>query len=95
MECKCYAFAVGGMPDPLLHPLRAKRIYQYLRSEMEGLVGMHIHDRHHTLLVFGALNDAKRARNKFIATGNHAGDKIMECELSDDGKNLTVVRNAE
>lgn len=92
---KCFAFAVGGMPDPVIHPLRAKRIYQYLKSEMDGMVGMHIFDRHHTFLIFGTLNEAKRGRNRFRMTGNSAGDNIMECVLSEDGQTLTVVKKAE
>lgn len=91
----CYAFVVGGMPNPLLHPRRAKQAEKYLKSEIEGLVGVHMYDKHHTFLVFGSLNDAKRARNRIIATGNAAGRSIMEAELSDDGALLVVGKEAD
>lgn len=92
---ECYAFAIGGMPNPLAHPLRAKKTAEWLAKNMDGLIGVHLYDRYHTFLIFGTLNEAKIARNRIVAEGNDAGTHIMRAELSEDKQTLNVKEPAD
>lgn len=91
---KCYAFAIGGLPDPLLHPIQARKVRDFIVS-LEGLAGMHLYDRYHTLLAFETMNQAKRARNRIRDAGNPVGNHIMNTEISEDRKMMTVLGPAD
>ena len=92
---ECYAFAIGGMPDPIMHPIRAKRTAAWLMDVAEGLIGLHPCDRYHTLLVFKTLNDAKVSRNRIVAAGNEAGTHIMRSTFDDETGTLNVIESAD
>lgn len=79
----CYAFATGGLPHPARHPIKAWKTNRYL-DELEGLIGVHLHTRYQTLLIFETLNEAKIARNRIEAMGNAVGRDIMKCEIRND-----------
>lgn len=79
----CYAFAVGGMPDPVRHPIEARKVKRFMDG-LEGLIGVNLHSRYQTLLIFETLNQAKIARNQLGAAGNHTGRNIMKCEIQHD-----------
>ena len=91
---KCFAFAIGGMSDPFMHPIQAKKVKDFLK-ELDGLLGIHLFDRYHTFLVFDTLNNAKVARNRFRAEGNQTGSNIMNAELSDDKQTLNIIDKAD
>ena len=86
---ECYAFGIGGMPNPILHPRQAKQVSDFLNS-LDGMLGIHLVDRYHTLLAFETLNQAKIARNRIKAEGNPVGDHIMNAEISEDRQMITV-----
>lgn len=86
---ECYVFGIGGLPDPLLHPIQAKKVSDFLKK-LDGLAGLHLADRYHTLLAFETLNQAKIARNKIKAEGNPVGNHIMTAEISEDRQTITV-----
>lgn len=86
---ECFAFAIGGLPNPILHPKQADAMSKFLKG-LDGFIGMHLYDRYHTFLVFDTLNHAKVARNRFTATGNRAGNHIMAATISDDQQTLTI-----
>lgn len=92
---KCYVFAVGGLPDPILHPKQARKVMEFFQG-LKGLTGIHLYDRYHTLLVFETLNQAKIARSRiYYEKGNAVGKNILEAELTDDKQHLTVMKKAE
>ena len=86
---ECYAFGIGGLPNPMLHPKQARQVSDFLNS-LDGILGIHMVDKYHTLLAFDTLNQAKIARNKIASEGNFTGNNIMHAELSDDSKKITV-----
>ena len=88
---RAYGFAVGQLPHPLFHPKQARRVVEFLKG-LKGLKGIHPNPKAKaTMLFFEDLNDAKRARNEFIATGNAAGRYIMECETDEDWTEVKVL----
>ena len=91
---ECYAFGIGGMPNPILHPRQAKQVSDFLNS-LDGMLGIHLVDRYHTLLAFETLNQAKIARNRIKAEGNPVGDHIMTAEISEDRQTITVKEPVE
>ena len=59
-------------------------------NSLDGMLGIHLVDRYHTLLAFETLNQAKIARNRIKAEGNPVGDHIMNAEISEDRQMITV-----
>lgn len=86
---ECYAFSIGGLPNLILHPKQARQVSDFLNS-LDGILGIHMVDRYHTLLAFETLNQAKIARNRIKAEGNPVGDHIMNAEISEDRQMITV-----
>lgn len=91
---KCYVFAIGGLPNPLLHPKQARRVSNFL-NQLGGLMGLHVYDKYHTLLAFETYNQAVIARNRVRAEGNTVANHIMHAEMSEDKQTLKVLGPAE
>lgn len=92
-----YAFAIGQLPDPLLHPIRARKTADFFKT-LPGFIGLHIVSdprRNATLLVFDTLNNAKIARNRIGATGNSTAKHIMRAKLENDGQTITILDVAD
>ena len=91
---RAYGFVIGQLPHPLFHPKQAKKALSMLK-ELEGLKGLHQHQRGATMLFFDELNQAKRARNVVRGTGNAVGTYIMECDRNEDWTEIHVLRPAD
>lgn len=90
-----YVFAVGGMPDPILHPRRATRTIAWMKANLDGLITIVPVDRHKTFLAFPSYIMAMVARNRFIVTGNDAGRDVYLAELDEEKSRIEILHPAE
>ena len=87
---KCYTIAVPNCPDPVVHPVQAKRFADFLNG-LDGLLGVHPHYPEGTILFFDTVEHAKNARMKFMAEGNKCGDYIMNAEITENGATVSGI----
>lgn len=97
---KCFAFAIGGIPDMFRHPIEFQHFMRRVTDEIkkcDGLVGLHPEEtRADSCLVFyDTLNHAKVARNKLRALSVPCGTYIVNAEVSDDMSNAKLLEPAE
>lgn len=93
MAKKVFVMAIGTIPNPYEHPIEAKRTVDFIKK-LKGLVGIHPKPPEFTLLCFDSLGHAVAARNmltEYTIQPGSVSNYIMNGEISDDHKNLTVL----
>ena len=86
---ECYAFMISGLPNPALHPIRARRALKVLK-DLRGMTGIHPVDMGHMLLAFRTWEQAAEARERMRDEGCSVGNNIMLSDISEDGQTITV-----
>lgn len=91
---KCYAITIPNLPDPILMQEEAQKVANFL-STLRGLLGLFPHYPEGTVLFFDSMDNARMARARFTEQGNPCGDYIVNAELTDDKKTVTMRDIAE
>jgi len=88
----CWVFGVTGLPNPIRHPLRAKRTLAYIRDNMENMIGVY-DDKKSGMMVF-AFEDsgsAIRSANRLcFGLAQPRVPDVFRAQLSEDGV-LTIL----
>ena len=86
---ECYAFMTAGLPNPMLHPGKARKALKTLK-ELRGMTGIHPMDMGHMLLAFRTLEQALEARERMRDEGFFVGNNVMLADITDDGQTIKV-----
>lgn len=91
---RVYVINIGMLPDVRRHPIK-RRMCERVLSETPGLMDWCATKEHGTLLFFGSLPHAEKARDAMRKSGNPVEDKIYVATADFEQKTFSIIDEIE